>query len=93
MALEAIRYDGKSLAILNQLLLPLQSVYERLQTVEDAWSAIRSMKVASLAQVTETDHVDFNLQVILPCLDMEVANDIIILPHQLKKLPQKVHIF
>lgn len=56
MALEAIRYDGKSLAILNQLLLPLQSVYERLQTVEDAWSAIRSMKVASLIYA-ESDHL------------------------------------
>ena len=47
MALEAIRYDGSGLTILNQLLLPTESIYEELKTVEDAWSAIRSMKVGA----------------------------------------------
>lgn len=46
MTLEAIRYSGDKLTILNQLLLPAESVYEELQSVEDAWTAIRSMKVA-----------------------------------------------
>lgn len=45
MALEAIRYDGDRLNILNQLLLPAESVYEELKSVEDAWIAIRNMKV------------------------------------------------
>lgn len=45
MALEAIKYDGGKLTILNQLLLPSRSVYEELRTVEDAWEAIRKMKV------------------------------------------------
>ena len=47
MALEAISYDSEleKLSILNQLLLPLQSVYEEVNTVDDAWHAIRNMKV------------------------------------------------
>lgn len=45
MTLEAIRYDGRSLSILNQLILPSESVYEEVQTSEDAWTAIRNMKV------------------------------------------------
>lgn len=45
MTLEAIKYDGKGLMILNQLLLPSQTVYEELKTLEDAWNAIRNMKV------------------------------------------------
>ena len=45
MTLEAIKYDGKQLVILNQLLLPSKSVYEELETVRDAWEAIKKMKV------------------------------------------------
>lgn len=45
MSLEAIKYDGKKLMILNQLLLPSRSVYEELVTIKDAWEAIRNMKV------------------------------------------------
>ena len=47
MSLEAIRYDGKELSILNQLLLPTESVYEELKSCEDAWAAIRHMKVCT----------------------------------------------
>lgn len=45
MSLEAITYNGQELIILNQLLLPSQSVYEELKTLEDAWEAIKRMKV------------------------------------------------
>ena len=45
MTLEAIRYDGKRLEVLNQLLLPSKCIYEEIQTVEDAWNAIKQMKV------------------------------------------------
>ena len=45
MSLEAIKYNGKELVILNQLLLPSQSVYEELKTLQDAWEAINRMKV------------------------------------------------
>ena len=46
-ALEGIRYNAQdgSLTILNQLLLPHEIVYEPVTTVEDAWKAIREMKV------------------------------------------------
>ncbi|KAG5832580.1 hypothetical protein ANANG_G00292630 [Anguilla anguilla] len=45
MTLEAIRYRPGSLQILNQLLLPHQSVHEEIRSVQDAYEAIRSMKV------------------------------------------------
>lgn len=47
MTLEAIKYhpDQARLEILNQLLLPHQTVYEQITCVEDAWHAIKSMKV------------------------------------------------
>jgi methylthioribose-1-phosphate isomerase len=45
MALEAIKYNEGRLEILNQLLLPAQSVYEHITSVEEGWEAIRSMKV------------------------------------------------
>ena len=45
MALEAIKYNEGRLEILNQLLLPAQSVYEHITSVQEAWEAIRSMKV------------------------------------------------
>ncbi|KAJ8251527.1 hypothetical protein GJAV_G00222300 [Gymnothorax javanicus] len=45
MTLEAIRYRSGSLKILNQQLLPHQSVHEEIRSVQDAYEAIRSMKV------------------------------------------------
>ena len=45
MALEAIKYNEGRLEILNQLLLPAQSVYEHITSVQEAWEAIRSMKI------------------------------------------------
>ncbi|XP_062034843.1 methylthioribose-1-phosphate isomerase [Lepus europaeus] len=45
MALEAIRYSRGSLQILDQLLLPEQSRYEAVESVRQAWEAIRAMKV------------------------------------------------
>uniref|UniRef100_A0A3Q2GRX2 Methylthioribose-1-phosphate isomerase 1 n=1 Tax=Cyprinodon variegatus TaxID=28743 RepID=A0A3Q2GRX2_CYPVA len=45
MTLEAIRYRSGSLQILNQLLLPHQTVYEDIRSVQNAYQAIKSMKV------------------------------------------------
>ena len=45
MSLLAIKYHRGHLEILNQLLLPHESVYEEISCVEDGWQAIRSMKV------------------------------------------------
>ena len=49
MTLEAIKYNEGRLEILNQLLLPAQSVYEHITSVDEAWEAIRSMKVGWIA--------------------------------------------
>ncbi|KAJ3036175.1 S-methyl-5-thioribose-1-phosphate isomerase [Rhizophlyctis rosea] len=43
--LEAIRYRKGSLEILNQLLLPWESVYEEVKGVEDGHKVIKTMKV------------------------------------------------
>ena len=43
--LEAIRYKDGVLEILDQLLLPSQTKYERVKSVEDAWKVIRTMRV------------------------------------------------
>lgn len=45
MSLEAIRYRRGSLQILNQLVLPQQSLYEEIGSVRQGWEAIRAMKV------------------------------------------------
>lgn len=43
--LEAIRYSRGSLQVLDQLLLPQQCRYEEVDSVRQAWEAIRAMKV------------------------------------------------
>ncbi|KAJ3034768.1 S-methyl-5-thioribose-1-phosphate isomerase [Rhizophlyctis rosea] len=43
--LEAIRYNRGSLEILNQLLLPWESIYEAVSGVEDGHKVIKTMKV------------------------------------------------
>ena len=45
MALLAIKYKRGHLEILNQLLLPEESVYVKLKDTQDGWEAIRTMKV------------------------------------------------
>ncbi|KAG5854058.1 hypothetical protein ANANG_G00033490 [Anguilla anguilla] len=45
MTLEAIRYRPGSLQILNQLLLPHESVFDEIRSVQDGFEAIKSMKV------------------------------------------------
>ncbi|KAK7930217.1 hypothetical protein WMY93_006612 [Mugilogobius chulae] len=44
MTLEAIRYKAGSLQVLNQLLLPHQTVYDEIRSVQNAYEAIKSMK-------------------------------------------------
>ena len=45
MTLEAIRYRRGQLDILDQLLLPSQSVYISVNDTKDAWNAIKKMQV------------------------------------------------
>ena len=44
MVLEAIRYKGGSLQILNQLKLPHQEKYDEIRNAEDGWHAIKDMR-------------------------------------------------
>lgn len=45
MSLRAIKYENKSLQILDQLLLPAQSKYLQVKGVEDGWKVINKMQV------------------------------------------------
>lgn len=45
MVLEAIRYRTGSLQVLDQLKLPHQEVYDHVNSAQDAWSAIKEMRV------------------------------------------------
>ena len=42
---EAIVYQNGKLQIINQLLLPKDTVFEEIKSVEDGWIAIKEMKV------------------------------------------------
>eukprot|EP00118_Oscarella_pearsei_P012447 m.91760 g.91760 ORF g.91760 m.91760 type:complete len:359 (+) comp36709_c0_seq6:3216-4292(+) len=45
MSLVAIKYERGRLEVLDQLQLPLKSVYKCVDTVQDGWDVIRQMKV------------------------------------------------
>lgn len=45
MSLRAIKYENKTLEILDQLLLPAQSKYIQIKGVEDGWKVINKMQV------------------------------------------------
>lgn len=45
MSLESIKYKRGHLEILDQLLLPLQTRYLKVQGVEDGWKVINKMQV------------------------------------------------
>lgn len=44
---EAMKYQNGRLHILNQLLLPKETVFEEIKNVEDGWHAIKDMKVCT----------------------------------------------
>lgn len=48
MSLLAIKYQNRTLEILDQLLLPFQSKYIPIRNVEDGWKAINKMQVCSI---------------------------------------------
>jgi len=45
MTLEAIKYEKGKLLVLNQLLLPFETTYDDISSVEDGWESIKLMKV------------------------------------------------
>lgn len=58
MTLEAIRYQRGRLDILDQLLLPSQTVFISINDTKDAWSAIKKMQVNI---VTETLRLELQI--------------------------------
>ncbi len=49
-SLQAIKYEDGRLFILDQLLLPQESVFEEIKGVQDGWIAIKDMKVTQPSQ-------------------------------------------
>ena len=47
MTLEAIKYKGGKLEILDQLLLPHETKYIPVNNTEDGWTAIKTMQVGT----------------------------------------------
>lgn len=65
MTLRAIKYEDKSLEILDQLLLPAQSKFIKINGVEDGWKVINKMQVCKILckMVTSVNYVTFFFQV------------------------------
>lgn len=61
MSLESIRYKRGNLEILDQLLLPLQTRYVKVQGVEDGWKVINKMQVSYFVsfQLIIYDYISF----------------------------------
>lgn len=53
MSLESIKYERGKLEILDQLLLPLQTRYVKVQGVEDGWKVINKMQVSCIENQLE----------------------------------------
>ncbi|KAL4540995.1 hypothetical protein Ndes2437B_g05393 [Nannochloris sp. 'desiccata'] len=53
MVLEAIRYSRGSLQLLEQRLLPLQTQWVEIKSVEDGWNAIRDMTVRGAPAIAD----------------------------------------
>lgn len=71
MTLEAIRYGPRGqLEILNQLLLPTETEYEKISNVEDGWVAIRDMKVRGAPAIAITGALSLGVEM----ADMEFAS-------------------
>jgi methylthioribose-1-phosphate isomerase len=43
--LKAIKYENNELYLLNQLILPFKFEYEKMESLEDTYNAIKLMKV------------------------------------------------
>lgn len=66
MTLEAIRYRSGSLQILNQLLLPRETVYDEIRSVRDGYEAIKSMKVTLQQRARPTASLPGSVRVWAP---------------------------
>ena len=48
MSLEAIKYKNGKLELLDQLKLPFESIYIKIDTIQDGWKAINEMRVRGI---------------------------------------------
>ncbi|XP_028399758.1 methylthioribose-1-phosphate isomerase-like isoform X2 [Dendronephthya gigantea] len=69
MSLEAIRYKPGHLEILNQLLLPHQTIYETVKNTEDGWQAIRQMKVRGAPAIAIVGSLSLAVELATKCFD------------------------
>ncbi|PGH01269.1 methylthioribose-1-phosphate isomerase [Blastomyces parvus] len=82
MTLTAITYSRGSLSILNQLLLPHQTVYDPLHSARDAWHAIHEMRVRGAPAIA-----------IVAALSLAVELDALVAKNQLSAEPKEVEVF
>lgn len=75
MLLEAIKYKDGQLEILDQLKLPFETCYMRIDTIQDGWQAIFDMKVnrISVCTVWKSDYIKKCLRLEEPQLLLFVA--------------------
>lgn len=57
MLLEAIRYKDRQLEILDQLKLPFETVYTKIECIQDGWHAIFDMKVRGIVIKTVRNYL------------------------------------
>lgn len=52
MSLRAIKYENNNLEILDQLLLPAQTKFIKVNGIEDGWKVINKMQVKHLSSTS-----------------------------------------
>jgi 5-methylthioribose kinase len=65
MVLEAIRYSRGSLQLLEQRLLPLQTEWIEIKSVEDGWNAIRDMTVRGAPAIADAAALSLAVELVL----------------------------
>lgn len=83
---ESMIYDpsSNSLRILNQLLLPLSVKYEEIKNAEDAWNAIKQMKVRGAPAIAILGLLSVAVELGNESIVKELAGDTTKVKHFLK---------
>ena len=74
MVLEAIKYTRGKLEILDQLRLPHREVYVEITTVEEAWHAIRDMKVRGAPAIAIVAALALAVELESAAIDEDASN-------------------
>ncbi|XP_045446766.1 methylthioribose-1-phosphate isomerase [Melitaea cinxia] len=73
MSLESIKYERGRLEILDQLLLPLQTRYVKVQGVEDGWKVINKMQVRGAPAIAIVGCLSLAIELLKDeCLDKKI---------------------